>query len=50
MKNLKTALIILFAVIIVILIIFLVKNLNNNNKTLQNDKISFTIWYKGEKI
>ena len=50
MKNLKTALIILFAVIIAILIFFLAKNIKNNNNSSKNDKLISEINYMDSKI
>ncbi len=50
MKNLKTALIILFAFAIVILIFFLVKNIKNNNNSSQNYKMISEINFMDSKI
>lgn len=51
MKNLKTALLILFAIIIVILIFLLAKNIkNNNNQSSENNKIISEINYMDSKL
>ena len=50
MKNLKTYLLILFAIVIILLVFFLVKNIKNDNYHKENEKLLSEIKYMDNKL
>ena len=50
MKNIKTMILLLFAIMIVILIFFLVKNIKKNSYTFKNNKLISEINYMDSKL